>query len=123
MTRPIHQSQAGECGLAALAMVAAHNGPFLGLAELRARFPQSGKGVNLKQLMGYASALGLAGRPLRLELAELPKLARPCVLHWDLNHFVGPAKFIQPPRPYVDGHPRRASQHAARPGLRSLLLV
>jgi ATP-binding cassette subfamily B protein RaxB len=69
-------------------MVAAHHGQFLGLAELRARFPQSGKGANLKQLMGYASALGLAGRPLRLELAELPKLARPCVLHWDLNHFV-----------------------------------
>jgi ATP-binding cassette subfamily B protein RaxB len=69
-------------------MVAAHHGQFLGLAELRARFPQSGKGANLKQLMGYASALGLAGRPLRLELAELPQLARPCVLHWDLNHFV-----------------------------------
>jgi ATP-binding cassette subfamily B protein RaxB len=69
-------------------MVVAHHGRFLGLAELRARFPQSGKGANLKQLMGYASALGLAGRPLRLELAELPKLARPCVLHWDLNHFV-----------------------------------
>jgi ATP-binding cassette subfamily B protein RaxB len=69
-------------------MVASHHGQHVGLVDLRGRFPQSGKGANLKQLIGYAAALGFAGRPLRLELADLPKLALPCVLHWDMNHFV-----------------------------------
>lgn len=69
-------------------MVASHHGQHVGLVDLRGRFPLSGKGANLKQLIGYAAAMGFAGRPLRLELADLPKLALPCVLHWDMNHFV-----------------------------------
>ena len=69
-------------------MVASHHGQHRALAELRTQFPQSGKGANLKQLMGYAAGMGLTGRPLRLELPDLPKLALPCVLHWDMNHFV-----------------------------------
>ena len=85
---PILQTEAAECALACLAMVAAHHGQHLSLGELRARFPQGGKGANLKQLVGQAAALGLSGRPLRLELDDLGKLARPCVLHWDMNHFV-----------------------------------
>ncbi|MGO4778739.1 cysteine peptidase family C39 domain-containing protein, partial [Lysobacter sp. 2RAB21] len=31
---------------------------------------------------------GLQARPLRLELDELDQLRTPCILHWDLNHFV-----------------------------------
>jgi len=42
----------------------------------------------LHQLIQCAGALGFAGRPLRLDLRELPRLAVPCILHWDLNHFV-----------------------------------
>jgi ATP-binding cassette subfamily B protein RaxB len=58
------------------------------LADLRQRFPQSLKGANLKQLIAYSSALGFSARPLRLDLDELGQLALPCILHWDLNHFV-----------------------------------
>lgn len=97
------QSQASECALACLAMVASHHGQHVGLVELRGRFPQSGKGANLKQLIGYAAALGFAGRPLRLELADLPKLALPCVLHWDMNHFVVLKKVHQSWRGEVTG--------------------
>lgn len=32
--------------------------------------------------------MGFSTRPLRLELEELNQLKVPCVLHWDLNHFV-----------------------------------
>jgi ATP-binding cassette subfamily B protein RaxB len=101
--RPLLQSQASECALACLAMVASHHGQHVGLVELRGRFPQSGKGANLKQLMGYAATLGFAGRPLRLELADLPKLALPCVLHWDMNHFVVLKKVHQGWRGEVTG--------------------
>nr|WP_308194082.1 peptidase domain-containing ABC transporter [Pelomonas sp. CA6] len=86
--RPVLQSQTAECSLACLTMVAAFHGQHWQLADLRRRFPQSGKGANLKQLMAYASALGFAGRPLRLEPPDLGKLKRPCILHWDMNHFV-----------------------------------
>jgi ATP-binding cassette subfamily B protein RaxB len=84
----ILQSEAAECGLACLAMVASHHGFRTDLAALRARFNVSLKGVTLEQLVGCASQLGLSARAVRLELDELPRLALPCVLHWNLNHFV-----------------------------------
>ncbi|WP_140627009.1 peptidase domain-containing ABC transporter [Methylibium rhizosphaerae] len=82
------QSEAAECSLACLAMVASAHGLRLDLAELRRRFPVSLKGANLQQLMVHAAALGFSSRPLRLEMSELRQLQLPCVLHWDLNHFV-----------------------------------
>jgi ATP-binding cassette subfamily B protein RaxB len=38
--------------------------------------------------MRSASVLELSCRPLRLELEELDQLSCPCILHWDLNHYV-----------------------------------
>ncbi|MFZ6861666.1 cysteine peptidase family C39 domain-containing protein [Undibacterium sp. Ji67W] len=38
--------------------------------------------------MRHASTLQLSTRPLRLELEELLELQLPCILHWNLNHFV-----------------------------------
>jgi ATP-binding cassette subfamily B protein RaxB len=89
---PIVQSESSECGLAALAMVARHHGLLVSLRELRLRFPLSLKGASLSRLMSVAAQLGLQGRPLRLELDEIGGLQLPCVLHWDLNHFVVLAK-------------------------------
>ena len=82
------QSEAAECGLACLAMVAAHYGHRVNIGGLRRRFPVSMKGVTLAQLIEISSQLELAPRALRLELDELDKIQQPAVLHWDLNHFV-----------------------------------
>lgn len=82
------QTEAAECGLASLAMIAGWHGYRVDLATLRQRHPLSIKGVTLAHLIQVSGRLGLAGRPLRLELVELPQLATPCILHWDLNHFV-----------------------------------
>ncbi|GGB86485.1 peptidase domain-containing ABC transporter [Pseudoduganella buxea] len=84
----ILQTEAAECGLACLAMVAAFHGDGAGLAPLRRRFGLSLRGASLKDLVSIATHLGLAARPLRLEPEELPLLAMPCILHWDQNHFV-----------------------------------
>lgn len=35
-----------------------------------------------------AQHLSLSARPLKLDMEHLPELKLPCVLHWDLNHFV-----------------------------------
>ena len=56
--------------------------------DLRHKFPQSLKGANLKQLIDHSLVLGFNARPVRLELEELHQLRMPCILHWDLNHFV-----------------------------------
>jgi ATP-binding cassette subfamily B protein RaxB len=84
----ILQTEAAECGLACLAMIAGYHGNQCGMAELRRRFGLSLKGATLKDLMGIGEQVGFASRPLRLEVNELPLLETPCILHWDLNHFV-----------------------------------
>lgn len=84
----ILQSESAECAIACLGMVCcAHSIP-QDLAELRRRFPLSMKGATLQQLMSHAANLGFTSRPLRLEVEELRELQTPCILHWDLNHFV-----------------------------------
>lgn len=84
----IIQSEAGECGLACLAMVASHYGDRIGLRELRRRHSLSLKGATLAQVMDIAAQMGFICRPLRLDLEHVGELQLPCVLHWDLNHFV-----------------------------------
>jgi ATP-binding cassette subfamily B protein RaxB len=82
------QTEAAECGLASLGMVACFHGHRIDLAGLRRRFTVSLKGATLAYIMQAAGRLHLAPRPLRLELHEVPRLRLPCILHWDLNHFV-----------------------------------
>jgi ATP-binding cassette subfamily B protein RaxB len=84
----ILQTEAAECGLACLAMVAAHFGLNSDLPTLRQRFSVSLKGATLADLVRIAGRLQLNARALRAEMEHLPDLAMPCVLHWDLNHFV-----------------------------------
>ena len=82
------QSEAAECGLTCLAMIANYYGYATTLSELRRRFSTSLKGATLKSLMNVADAMGLSARPVRLEVDELADLKAPAILHWDLRHFV-----------------------------------
>ncbi|HEY0818695.1 MAG TPA: peptidase domain-containing ABC transporter [Rhizobacter sp.] len=84
----ILQTEAAECGLACLAMVAAQHGLRTDLPTLRKRFSLSLKGATMADLVRMAGRMELSPRPLRAEMEHLPQLALPCVLHWDLNHFV-----------------------------------
>ncbi|MBX3620991.1 MAG: peptidase domain-containing ABC transporter [Rhizobacter sp.] len=84
----ILQTEAAECGLACLAMVAAQHGLRTDLPTLRKRFSLSLKGATMADLVRMAGRMQLSPRPLRAEMEHLPQLALPCVLHWDLNHFV-----------------------------------
>lgn len=84
----ILQTEAAECGLACIAMVADHLGLHSDLPTLRQRFSVSLKGATMVDLVRLAGQLQLNARALRAEMEHLPELALPCVLHWDLNHFV-----------------------------------
>lgn len=84
----VYQTEAAECGLACLAMVAGWHGLQTDMPALRRIFPHSRRGMNLERLIALAARVGLQCRALRLEPADLRKLALPCVLHWEMNHFV-----------------------------------
>ncbi len=84
----ILQTEAAECGLACLAMVASALGHRVDLPTLRQRFSLSTQGVTMADLVRMADALQLQSRALRAELEHLEQLQQPCVLHWDMNHFV-----------------------------------
>lgn len=82
------QAEQAECGLACLAMIAGAHGRHEDLPSMRARSGLSLKGQTLDDLCREAAAIGLMPRAVRLEPAQLPDMLLPCVLHWDLNHFV-----------------------------------
>ena len=82
------QSEAAECGLACLAMVAEYWGHRIDLANMRRRFSVSLKGTTLTSLIAMAQSLELQPRSLKLDIDHLSQLRLPCVLHWDMNHFV-----------------------------------
>jgi ATP-binding cassette, subfamily B, bacterial CvaB/MchF/RaxB len=86
--KAIVQAEASECGLASLAMVANAHNLHIGMPEMRRRFPLSLKGAKFNQLIHIAQQLGFSTRPLRLDMEQLGQLKLPCILHWDLNHFV-----------------------------------
>lgn len=69
-------------------MVSSYHGHRIVLRYLRQQFC-SPLSANLFRLILVADQLGFQCRPLRLDLEELKT---PCILHWDLNHFVVLAK-------------------------------
>ena len=88
----IFQTEATECGLACLAMIAGYHGMQTDLLSLRQRFSISMRGATLGHLARFAGQMEFSCRPLRLELEDLPYLTTPCILHWDMTHFVVLAK-------------------------------
>lgn len=84
----ILQAEVAECGLASMAMIASFFGHQLDMPAMRKRFSANLKGMNLQHLIELGDSLGLSSRPLKCPLDEVTKLATPCILHWDMNHFV-----------------------------------
>lgn len=84
----VRQSTVAECGLACVAMIAAYLGAAEDIVSLRRRFGAPLTGVTLDFLVRTTEALGFAPRAVRCELSDMRRLRVPCILHWELNHFV-----------------------------------
>jgi ATP-binding cassette subfamily B protein RaxB len=84
----LRQTEAAECGLVCLAMVASFFGLRTDPAAIRSRHATSNRGLTLANIMKMAAPLGLSARAVRLDIADLDKLRLPAVLHWNLDHFV-----------------------------------
>lgn len=84
----ILQTESSECGLACLAMVAGYYGLNVDMFNLRQRFGISTQGATLNLVTSVASQIQLKTRALSLDIDEVRQLKTPCILHWDMNHFV-----------------------------------
>ncbi len=84
----IIQDEGAECGLACVAMVASYWGHAIDMFGMRNRFPLSLQGTDLRGLMNIAQGIGLRTRPLQVGLERLGDMQLPCILHWDMTHFV-----------------------------------
>ncbi|CAK1809262.1 ATP-binding cassette, subfamily B, bacterial RaxB [Vibrio crassostreae] len=84
----VRQTENAECGVACLAMIADWHGYKVNLRHLRAKFGVTQHGMSLSRLIECAEEIKLSGRAVQLELDELKQLNMPCILHWNLNHFV-----------------------------------
>jgi ATP-binding cassette subfamily B protein RaxB len=69
-------------------MIANYFGFKTDLNSLRKRFSVSSHGTSLQQLHAIAAKLNLSGRALQVDLSEIKQLQLPCIVHWDLHHFV-----------------------------------
>jgi ATP-binding cassette, subfamily B, bacterial CvaB/MchF/RaxB len=84
----IRQSETSECGSACLAMVAGFYGHKIDMATMRRRYSTSLRGMTLQHITAAAQQLQLASRAIRIELADIGDVKLPCILHWEMSHFV-----------------------------------
>jgi ATP-binding cassette subfamily B protein RaxB len=84
----VMQAEVAECGLACVAMVTSYYGRQTNIAPLRTRVALDSQGMNLRQIMELTSQLGFSNRAVRCSLSEVGELKLPCILHWDMQHFV-----------------------------------
>ena len=82
------QSEAAECGLACLNMIAQFYGDKRDLTVLRQQLCVSLRGATLKDVMHIATSMGFQTRALKIEMDDLSSLTYPAILHWNMNHFV-----------------------------------
>jgi ATP-binding cassette, subfamily B, bacterial CvaB/MchF/RaxB len=84
----ILQSEAPECGIACVAMVASFHGLRTDLSAMRVRLSPSMRGVTLKNIAMIADSMKMSARGVQVPLTALSQLRLPAILHWDMNHFV-----------------------------------
>src|SRR5260221_11142001 len=83
----ILQSEAPECGIACLAMVASFHGHRTDLSAMRLRLSPSLKGITLKNIAQVGETMAMTARGVQVPLESLGKLRMPAILHWDMQQF------------------------------------
>ena len=85
----VMQMEALECGAACLAMVLAYYGKWMPLEQVRVDCGVSRDGSKAGNVMKAARSYGLEAKGYRMGLEAVKGIsAFPCIIHWNLNHFV-----------------------------------
>ncbi len=78
-----------DCGPSCLRMIAKFYGKNISLDFLREKSHFSREGVSLLGISDAAEAIGIRSLGTRVTLEQLLKdVPKPCIVHWDQNHFV-----------------------------------
>ncbi|MCL2096231.1 MAG: cysteine peptidase family C39 domain-containing protein [Oscillospiraceae bacterium] len=94
-TPVILQLEMVECGAASLAMVMAHHGKWIPLERLRVDCGVSRDGSSAKNILKVARLYGFEASGYRVEPAIIGTLPLPCIIHWNMNHFVALTKITK----------------------------
>lgn len=85
----VMQLEALECGAACLAMVMAYYGKWVPLEEVRLDCGVSRDGTSAKNMYLAAEHYGFDVRAFKMSPEAIKKKGKfPCIIHWDMNHFV-----------------------------------
>ena len=84
----ILQTEAPECGIACVAMIATYHGFRTDLVAMRQRMSVSMKGTTLKTIAQIGETMKMSARGVKVSIDALDKIKLPAILHWDMNHFV-----------------------------------
>jgi ATP-binding cassette, subfamily B, bacterial len=82
------QYDAMDCGPSCLRMIAAFYGKTYSLQKLRQLAHITREGVSLLGLSEAAEAIGFRTIGARITLEQLAEAPKPCIVHWDQEHFV-----------------------------------
>ena len=83
-----YQDEIADCGFACFVMLANYWGLRITLQELKLRFTLSNHGASLFDLMNLAEHYHFIARALELKYHELKLLKTPCIILWNVAHFV-----------------------------------
>ena len=85
----VMQMEALECGAACLTMILAYHGKWVPLEQVRADCGVSRDGSRAGNMLKAARSYGLEAKGYRMGLEAVKGLSSfPCIIHWNLNHFV-----------------------------------
>ena len=85
----VMQLEALECGAASLTMLMAYYGKWVPLEEVRLACGVSRDGSNAKNILLAAQHYGFGVKAMRMTPESLQTKGQfPCILHWNMNHFV-----------------------------------
>jgi ATP-binding cassette subfamily B protein len=82
------QYDAMDCGPSCLRMIAAFYGKTYSLHKLRTLSHITREGVSLLGMSDAAEAIGFRTIGARITIEQLLEVPKPCVVHWEQEHFV-----------------------------------
>jgi ATP-binding cassette subfamily B protein len=85
----VRQYDAMDCGPACISMVALWHGRRVSLETIRKRAWITREGVSFLGLKSAAESIGFRAEGVRIPFSVLAaKAPKPCIVHWQQNHFI-----------------------------------